>query len=80
MPYESNDWRPTFLSHRPRIVTTMKSITHLRPTRSDSDQRAREPGFEPEVAFADPVGYLASLGIESSLVSLRVPAASQEAA
>lgn len=58
----------------------MKSITPIRPTRTISDQSAQEQGFDPEAAFADPVGYLASLGIDSRLVSLSGPAAVQEAA
>ncbi|MGF1618417.1 MAG: hypothetical protein ACFCU2_11535 [Acidimicrobiia bacterium] len=58
----------------------MKSITHILPTRSISDQSAQEQGFDPEVAFADPVRFLAGLGIESRLVSLSGPAAVQEAA
>jgi hypothetical protein len=62
------------------MVTTMKSITHIRPTRNISDQSAQEQGFDPEAAFADPVGYLAGLGIDSQLVSLRGPTAIQEAA
>ena len=58
----------------------MKSTTHIRPTQSISDQSAQEQGFDPEIAFADPVRYLAGLGIESRLVSSGVPAAVQEAA
>lgn len=69
-----------FLSHRARIVATMKPITHIRPTPSISGQSAEKQGFDPEIAFADPVRYLAGLGIDSQLVSLSGPAAVQEAA
>ncbi len=63
----------------------MKSIAHIRPTRNVSDQSAEDQSYDPEAAFADPVRYLAGLGIESRLVGQTLqgspePAAVQEAA
>lgn len=58
----------------------MKSTTYIRPTRSVADQGAPEQSFDPDLAFADPVGYLAALGVESQLVSLSGPASIQKAA
>lgn len=58
----------------------MNSTTYIRPIQSVSDQSAQEQSFDPDLAFADPVGYLAALGVESRLVSLGGPAAVQKAA
>lgn len=58
----------------------MKPITHLHPSRAISDQSDQPPGFDPEVAFSDPVRYLAGLGIEYQLISGSDTAAVQEAA
>jgi hypothetical protein len=58
----------------------MKSTTYIHPARSTSGQSAQEQGFDPEVAFTDPVGYLAGLGIDSQLVSMSGPQSVQEAA
>ena len=75
-----------FLSHLARTLSIMRILNHTsnRDT-ANSDTLSRDTSdrgsteFDPRAAFADPVAYLASHGIEAQLVAIVDPELSDAA-